>query len=65
MTDYFVPILLLLICAIGLRKKENTYDVMLGGAQQGLRLLLSLIPTLILLMCAVTMLRSSGAMELL
>lgn len=65
MTDYFVPILLLLICAIGLRKKENTYDIMLGGAQQGLKLLLSLVPTLILLMCAVTMLRSSGAVELL
>ena len=65
MTDYIVPIILLLVCSIGLRKKENIYDVMLGGAQQGLKLLLSLIPTLILLMCAVTMLRSSGAMELL
>ena len=64
-TDYIVPFLLLIICAVALRKKENANDVMLSGAKDGLRLLISLIPTLILMMCAVTMLRTSGAMELL
>lgn len=61
MMDYIVPILLFLVCAVALRKKENAYDLMLSGAADGLKLLISLIPTLILLLTAVTMLRASGA----
>jgi len=63
MTDYIVPLLLLLSCALALRKRENAYELMLGGAREGLSLLLSIVPTLILLLTAVTMLRASGAME--
>lgn len=63
MTDYVVPFVLLLSASLALRKKENAYDVMLTGAASGLKLLLTLIPTLILLLTAVTMLRASGAME--
>ena len=37
---------------------------MLEGGSAGLRLLLTLIPTLVLLLTCVTMLRSSGAMDL-
>lgn len=65
MTDYIVPLLLLTACAVALRKKENTYGLLLAGAQDGLKLLISLIPTLILLLTAVTMLRASGAVEIL
>ena len=32
MIDYLVPILLFLLCAVALRKKENAYDLMLSGA---------------------------------
>ena len=64
MTDYIVPAILLLVSAVALRKKENTYQLMLTGAADGLKLLFSLIPTLILLLTAVTMLRASGAVEL-
>lgn len=64
-TDYLVPILLLGCSLWALRKKENAYDLMLQGGQEGLKLVVSLIPTLILLLTAVTMLRASGAMELL
>lgn len=63
MTDYIVPILLLLICALALRKKEDPYTLMLAGAAEGLKLLIRLIPTFVLLMTAVTMLRTSGATE--
>ncbi len=65
MTDYIVPGLLLLICALALKKRENAYDLLLNGAAEGLRLLLTIVPALVLLLTAVTMLRSSGAMELL
>ncbi len=65
MTDYIVPVLLFGACAVALRKKESAYDWMLLGAKDGLKLLLTLTPTLILLLTAVTMLRASGAMEML
>lgn len=63
MTDYIVPVLLFGVCAVALRKKENPYSLLLDGATDGLKLLFSLVPTFILLMTAVTMLRSSGAVE--
>lgn len=65
MVDYIVPVLLFLICALALRKRENPYELMLSGAADGLKLLLTLTPTLILLLTAVTMLRASGAIEVL
>ena len=65
MTDYVVPLLLLIPALVALRKKENAYDILLTGAGEGLKLLGSILPALILLLTAVTMLRESGAMELL
>jgi len=65
MTDYIVPGLLLTASVLALRKKENTYSLLLDGAQEGLKLLLSIIPALIMLLTAVTMLRASGAVEIL
>ena len=64
MTDYIVPILLFSVSAIALRKKENAYSIMLQGAEDGLKLLMSILPALILLLTAVYMLRASGAVEI-
>ena len=61
--DYIVPALLLAASAFALRKKENSYNILLDGANEGLKILLGLIPILILLLTAVTMLRASGAVE--
>ncbi len=63
MTDYIVPILLLAASLFALRKQENSYDLLLSGAADGLKLLITLVPTLVMLLTAVTMLRESGAME--
>ena len=65
MTDYLVPMLLLVSSVLVLRKKENAYDLMLSGAADGMKLLLSILPALIFLLTAVTMLRQSGAIEIL
>ena len=64
MMVHLVPLLLFFVCCVALGKRENSYDLMLTGAAEGLRLLLTLVPTLILLLTAVTMLRASGAVEL-
>ena len=65
MTDYLVPVLLLLVSAVALHKRENAYDLMLQGAADGLKLLVTILPALILLLTAVHMLRASGAVEML
>ena len=64
MTDYLVPFLLIFTAALALRKKENAYNILLEGASEGLQLLLSILPALILLLTAVHMLRASGAAEI-
>ena len=65
MSDYIVPILLLILSAAALGKKENPYDLLLAGGADGLKLLLSIIPALVMLLTAVTMLRQSGAVDIL
>lgn len=64
MTDYLVPLLLFFATTLALRKRENAYDLMLQGGAEGLKLLGSIIPALVLLLTAVHMLKASGAMEL-
>ncbi len=64
MADYLIPLLLFALFAFALGKRENAYGYMLEGAGKGLRLLGTLVPTLILLLTGVSMLRASGAVEL-
>ncbi len=64
MHDYLVPSLLLISSLLALRKKENSYQLMLDGAADGLKMLSSIVPTLVVLLVAVTMLRASGAVEM-
>ena len=63
MIDYIVPCILLATTLLALYKRENAYDLLLSGAADGMKLLASILPALILLLTAVTMLRSSGAIE--
>ena len=63
MIDYIVPLLLLAVSALALGRKENPYDLMLAGAAEGLKLLVSIVPALVLLLTAVTMLRQSSAID--
>ena len=64
MMDYMVPSIMLIATIAALRKKENAYDILLDGAGEGLKLLISILPSLILLLTAVHMLKASGAVEI-
>ena len=64
-TDYLVPLLLLISCLGVLRKQENAYDLLIQGGAEGLKILLSIVPALVVLLTAVHMLKASGAMALL
>jgi spore maturation protein B len=63
LTDYLVPAILLAISLLALHRKENSYEILLQGASEGLSLVKSILPALILLLTAVYMLRASGAVE--
>ena len=65
MIDYMVPGIILIATLATLYKKENAYDILLNGTAEGLRLLVSILPALILLLTAVHMLKASGAVEIL
>ena len=65
MTDLLIPGLLTTICIIALWKKESAYDLLVEGAAEGLEMLKSIVPTLVILMTLISMLRSSGALDLL
>ena len=65
MTDYLIPALLLLASALALGRREDSYAALLEGGAQGLRLLASILPSLVMLLTAFSMLRASGGLELL
>ena len=64
MTDYLVPLLLFFTSALALRKKENAYSLLMEGGAEGLKLLVSIVPALVLLLTSVSMLKASGAVDL-
>ena len=65
MTDYVVPALLVGASLLALRRKENAYDLLLQGGAEGLKLVFTILPALVVLLTALQMLKASGAMELL
>ena len=62
---YIVPLLLLVCAVCGLRRKVDVCDALAVGAGKGLQVVARILPTMTALLCAVYMLRASGAMELL
>ena len=60
-----VPGILCFTALYALRRRVDVYDALTRGAEEGLTVLLRILPSLTGLMAAVYMLRASGAMELL
>lgn len=63
--NYLVPLTLLVPVYAAIYRKLDAYGIMLEGAAEGLQLLKSILPALILLLTAVTLFQASGAAELL
>jgi len=64
-TDLLIPALMIGIAVIALAKKQDVYAALTDGGLEGLKLLLSIAPALVILLTAVHMLRASGAIDLL
>lgn len=65
MSDYIIPVLLAVIAVAILHKRENAYDILVDGAAGGLKLMVSITPVLVVLLSSVSMLRASGALDVL
>ena len=65
LSDSIVPLLFFVIAGYGLLKRVNVFDEFVAGAKEGFGIVLDILPTLIGLMAAVSVLRSSGAMDML
>ena len=63
MAEYIVPLILAVAAIAALHRRENAYDILTDGAREGFSMLLTIAPALIVLLGAVGMLRSSGALE--
>lgn len=63
MADLLIPGILALVACVALWRRENVYDAMTSGALDGLKLLLTIIPSLVVLLTAISMLRASGALD--
>lgn len=59
------PLLLLAVVAVSLLRRQDGYLALSDGAAEGLRMVARIVPLLVILLTAITMLRASGALELL
>lgn len=63
MTAVLVPALLMLAGVWGVYKKVDLYSALTRGAGDGLKVVANILPSLVVLLTAVYMLRASGALE--
>jgi len=62
-TSYILPCAVVFIVCFGLWKKASVFDVFTGGAKEGAVTAFKILPSLVGLMVAVSMLRASGALD--
>lgn len=63
--SYILPIMVVGIVVFGLIKKVKVFDCFMKGAKKGLFIVYELLPSITGLVLAVTMLKESGAMDIL
>lgn len=63
LSSYVIPVLLAAVAVCGMGKKVDVYSALTHGAEEGLTVLLRVIPALVGLLTAVSMFRASGALD--
>lgn len=63
LSSLVIPVLLAAVAMYGMGKRIDVYSALTRGAEEGLSVLLHIIPALVGLLTAVAMFRASGAME--
>lgn len=65
LTTLVVPVILCFTACFAMHRRVDVYSALTKGAEEGLTVLLHILPSLIGLLTAVSMFRASGAMEFL
>lgn len=63
MLDLLIPLIMVAVALVGLSRKQDVYGLLVEGGRDGLRVLASIVPALVMLLSATSMLRASGAMD--
>jgi len=63
LSSFVIPVLLAAVAAYGMGRRVDVYAALTRGAEDGLSVLIRIIPALVGLLTAVSMFRASGAME--
>ena len=63
LSSLVIPVLLAAVAVYGMGKRVDVYSALTHGTEEGLTVLLRIIPALVGLLTAVSMFRASGAME--
>ena len=63
LSSLVIPLLLAGVAVYGMGKRVDVYSALTHGAEEGLTVLLRIVPALVGLLTAVSMFRASGAME--
>lgn len=61
---WLIPSIILLVLTYGLVKKIPVYETFVSGAKDGVKISIKIIPYLIAIIVAITMLRASGAIDI-
>ncbi len=64
LSSLVIPVLLAVVAVYGMGRRVDIYSALTRGAEEGLGVLLRIIPALVGLLTAVSMFRASGAAEL-
>lgn len=64
LSDYMMPFVIFYIVGFGLLMKTHIYDEFIHGAEDGFKVVLGIMPTLIGLMVAIGILRASGTLDM-
>ena len=60
-----IPLMLLIIVVYGLMKKQKVYELFLEGVSEGLKVVLHIFPTLLSILLAIGIFKTSGGMNIL
>lgn len=64
-TEYILPLLVLTIVGIALFRRVHAYQAFTNGVKDGMKLFFDIYPALLAMLCAITLLRESGLMDVL
>jgi len=63
-SSYIIPLIITAAACYSLKKRLDVYSLLTCGAEDGLKIMLRILPNLIILLSGVYMLRASGALDM-